>query len=66
MTLIPYIIFVRESGEYHVLAVVYDEMWLEKIINTITLRAPIKIERAGSIIDPLKERRYPSDQEMGE
>ncbi len=62
MTTIPYIVFARELGTYHVAALVYDESWLQPIVDLMTFKQPVKIERAGRRIDPLEGRRYPYEE----
>ena len=67
MTLIPYIILTKDGTEnYHVAALVYDEKWLQAIINLFTFKQRIKVERAGTIIDPFIDRRYSPDEEVEE
>ena len=65
MTLFPYIVMTKDgTGNYNVAALVYDETWLQPIINLFTYKQRIKVERAGTIIDPFIERRYPPDEEV--
>ena len=67
MTLIPYIIMAKDgTGNYCVAALVYDEQWLQPIISLFTFKQRIKVERAGTIIDPFIDRRYPPDEEVQE
>lgn len=67
MTIIPYILMTKDgTGNYHVAALVYDEQWLQPVIKLFSFKSRIKIERAGTIIDPFIDRRYPPDEEAKE
>ena len=67
MTLIPYILMTKDgTRNYHVAALVYDEQWLQPIIKLLTFNQIVKVERAGTIIDPFIDRRYPPDEGVEE